>query len=203
MVYSPELVTAQEELLQANGIKESQPELFNAAKEKLRNWKIGENTINKIITTGKPIQRFPISADVSGIVTAKKVELGDYVDRGMSLYEITDLSAVWVMFDIYESDMPWVKVGQKVTYTIQSLPGKTFEGKISFIDPFINPQTRVSLHRVGNRSRGDTPHTHRSWRASDSLGETSARTPAKSPQRCWRNCANMSSWATRSAAPVG
>ena len=148
MVYSPELVTAQEELLQANGIKESQPELFHAAKEKLRNWKIGENTINKIITTGKPIQRFPITADVSGIVTAKKVELGDYVDRGMSLYEITDLSAVWVMFDIYESDMPWVKVGQKVTYTIQSLPGKTFEGKISFIDPFINPQTRVASARV-------------------------------------------------------
>ena len=155
MVYSPELVTAQEELLQANGIKESQPELFNAAKEKLRNWKIGENTINKIITTGKPIQRFPISADVSGIVTAKKVELGDYVDRGMSLYEITDLSAVWVMFDIYESDMPWVKVGQKITYTIQSLPGETFEGKISFIDPFINPQTRVASARVEVNNRGN------------------------------------------------
>ncbi|MDH5414192.1 MAG: efflux RND transporter periplasmic adaptor subunit [Flavobacteriaceae bacterium] len=156
MVYSPELVTAQEELLQANGIKESQPELFNAAKEKLRNWKIGENTINKIITTGKPIQRFPISADVSGIVTAKKVELGDYVDRGMSLYEITDLSAVWVMFDIYESDMPWVKVGQKVTYTIQSFPGKTFEGKISFIDPFINPLTRVASARVEVKNTGNT-----------------------------------------------
>ena len=156
MVYSPELVTAQEELLQANGIKESQPELFHAAKEKLRNWKIGENTINKIITTGKPIQRFPITADVSGIVTAKKVELGDYVDRGMSLYEITDLSAVWVMFDIYESDMPWVKVGQKVTYTIQSLPGKTFEGKISFIDPFINPQTRVASARVEVKNTGNS-----------------------------------------------
>ncbi|MBT8385202.1 MAG: efflux RND transporter periplasmic adaptor subunit, partial [Bacteroidia bacterium] len=156
MVYSPELVTAQEELLQANGIKESQPELFHAAKEKLRNWKIGENTINKIITTGKPIQRFPISADVSGIVTAKQVELGDYVDRGMSLYEITDLSAVWVMFDIYESDMPWVKVGQKVTYTIQSLPGKTFEGKISFIDPFINPQTRVASARVEVKNSGNS-----------------------------------------------
>lgn len=156
MVYSPELVTAQEELLQANGIKESQPELFHAAKEKLRNWKIGENTINKIITTGKPIQRFPITADVSGIVTAKKVELGDYVDRGMSLYEITDLSAVWVMFDIYESDMPWVKVGQKVTYTIQSLPGKTFEGKISFIDPFINPQTRVASARVEVKNKGNS-----------------------------------------------
>ena len=148
MIYSPELVTAQEELLQANGIKESQPELFDAAKEKLRNWKIGESTIDKIIISGKPIQRFPISADVSGIVTAKKVELGDYVDRGMTLYEITDLSALWVLLDVYESEIPWVKVGQKVSYKIQSLPGETFEGNITFIDPFINPQTRVASARV-------------------------------------------------------
>ena len=155
MIYSPELVTAQEELLQANGIKESQPELFDAAKEKLRNWKIDESTINKIIISGKPIQRFPISADVSGIVTAKKVELGDYVDRGMTLYEITDLSAVWVLLDVYESEMPWVKVGQKVNYKIQSLPGETFEGNITFIDPFINPQTRVASARVEVKNSGN------------------------------------------------
>jgi len=155
MIYSPELVTAQEELLQANGIKESQPELFDAAKEKLRNWKIDESTINKIIISEKPIQRFPISADVSGIVTAKKVELGDYVDRGMTLYEITDLSAVWVLLDVYESEMPWVKVGQKVNYKIQSLPGETFEGNITFIDPFINPQTRVASARVEVKNSGN------------------------------------------------
>jgi len=155
MVYSPELVTAQDELLQASVIKKTQPELFDAARQKLRNWKISESTINKIITSGKPIQRFPISADVSGIVTAKKVELGDYVDRGMTLYEITDLSAVWVLFDVYESDMPWVKVGQKINYKIQSLPGETFEGKITFIDPFINPQTRVASARVEVKNSGN------------------------------------------------
>lgn len=147
-VYSPDLLTAQEELLQANSIKNSQPELFDAAKQKLLNWRIGETTINKIISTGKLIQQFPITADVSGIVTAKKVELGDYVDRGTSIYEIADLSSLWVLFDVYESDMTWIKVGDKVTYTIQSLPGETFEGKISFIDPFINPQTRVATARI-------------------------------------------------------
>ena len=155
MVYSPELVTAQEELLQASRIKESQPELFDAAKQKLRNWKIGDNTINKILSSGKPIQRFPISADVSGTVTAKKVELGDYVERGKPLYEITDLSAVWVLFDVYESDMHWVKVGNKVSYNIQSLPGETFEGKVSFIDPLINPQTRVASARVEVKNTGN------------------------------------------------
>lgn len=148
MVYSPELVTAQEELLQAYSIRNSQPELFDAAKQKLRNWKIGDKSINKIISSGKPIQQFPISADVSGIVTAKKVALGDYVERGMPLYEIADLSSVWVLFDVYESDIPWVKVSDKVIYTIQSLPGETFEGSISFLDPMINPETRVATARI-------------------------------------------------------
>ena len=148
MVYSPELVTAQEELLQAFAIKNSQPELFEAAKQKLKNWKIGESTINKIISSGKTIQQFPITADVSGIVTAKKVDLGDYITRGMPIYEITDLSSLWVLFDVYESDMTWVKVGDKISYTVASIPGKTFDGTISFVDPLINSETRVATARV-------------------------------------------------------
>jgi Cu(I)/Ag(I) efflux system membrane fusion protein len=148
MIYSPDLVTAQEELLQANTIKNAQPELFEAAKQKLSNWKIGDGTINKILGSGAVIQRFPISADVSGIVMNKKVEVGDYVERGMPLYEIADLSSVWVLFDIYETDMPWVKIGDRVSYTMQSFPGETFEGKISFIDPIIDPKTRVASARV-------------------------------------------------------
>ena len=147
-IYSPDLVTAQEELLQSYAIKNSQPELFDAAKQKLKNWKISEKTINTIISTGKTIQQFPITADVSGIITAKKVELGDYVNRGMPIYEIADLSSLWVLFDVYESDMAWVKGGDKVSYTVQSIPGKTFEGTISFIDPIINAQTRVATARI-------------------------------------------------------
>ncbi len=148
MIYSPDLVTAQEELLQANAIKNAQPDLFTAAKQKLSNWKIGDATINKILGSGTVIQRFPITADVSGIVLSKKVEVGDYVERGMPLYEIADLSSVWVLFDIYETDMPWVKIGDRVTYTVQSIPGENFEGKIQFIDPIINPETRVASARV-------------------------------------------------------
>ena len=148
MVYSPEMVTAQEELLQAYRMREAQPDLFSAAKQKLSNLKIGSGTINKIISTNKPIQQFPITADVSGIITAKKVDLGDYVGQGMPIYEIADLSSLWVLFDVYETDMPWVKVGNKINYTIQSLPGESFEGVVTFIDPLINPQTRVASARV-------------------------------------------------------
>jgi Cu(I)/Ag(I) efflux system membrane fusion protein len=147
-VYSPELVTAQEELLQAASIKESQPELFEAAQEKLRNWKIGQAQINQILANKKPIQRFSIRADVNGVVTKKMVDLGDYVERGMPIYEISDLSKVWVLFDLYETELAWIKVGSEIEYTVNSLPGETFKGKISFIDPLINSQTRVASARV-------------------------------------------------------
>ncbi|MFD0834809.1 efflux RND transporter periplasmic adaptor subunit [Mariniflexile aquimaris] len=177
MVYSPELVTAQEELLQANRIKEAQPELFEAAKQKLGNWKIGSATINKILSSNKPIQQFPITADVSGIITAKKVDLGDYVGQGMPIYEIADLSSLWVLFDVYESDMPWVKVGNKISYTIQSLPGETFEGVVTFIDPLINPQTRVASARVEvkNSENKLKPEMFASGIVNNSLATTSLK----------------------------
>ncbi|HSP82891.1 MAG TPA: efflux RND transporter periplasmic adaptor subunit, partial [Gillisia sp.] len=147
-VYSPELVTAQEELLQAAAIKASQPELFEAAKTKLRNWKIGDAQIEQILAGGKAIQRFSIRADVNGIVTEKMVDLGDYVERGMPIYEISDLSKVWVLFDLYEGQLAWVKEGSKVEFTINSFPGETFEGTISFVDPLLDAQTRVATARV-------------------------------------------------------
>ena len=147
-VYSPELVTAQEELLQAAAIRTSQPELFEAAKTKLRNWKIGDAQIEQILSGGKAIQRFSIRADVNGIVTEKMVDLGDYVERGMPIYEISDLTKVWVLFDLYEGQLAAVKEGNNVSFTINSFPGESFEGKISFVDPILNAQTRVSTARV-------------------------------------------------------
>ncbi|NJY63699.1 efflux RND transporter periplasmic adaptor subunit [Salinimicrobium sp. CDJ15-81-2] len=148
VVYSPELITAQEELLQAYAIRSSQPELFEAATQKLRNWRIGENQINKILESGKATDRFTITADVGGIVTEKLVELGDYVERGMPLYQIADLSKMWVLFDLYERTIGLVDKGDKVEFTVASIPGETFEGTIDFIDPLLNQQTRVATARV-------------------------------------------------------
>ncbi len=147
-IYSSDLVTAQEELFQANKIKDSQPALFNAAKEKLKNWKLSDREIANILKSGKPNSNFPIHADRSGIVSSKKVSLGDYIKQGEVLYEIADLSSLWVLFDVYEADMQWVKVGDEIEYTIQSLPGEKFKGKINFIDPIINAKTRVAKARV-------------------------------------------------------
>ncbi|HNP19767.1 MAG TPA: efflux RND transporter periplasmic adaptor subunit [Fulvivirga sp.] len=147
-LYSPELVTAQEELFEARKIKDVQPELFKSAQEKLRNWKLSENQIREISNSDKPKEQFPIVADVSGIIIDKKVNLGDYINKGTPLFEIADLSKVWVLFDVYESDMRWIKKGDVVNFTLQSLPGEEFKGKITFLDPVIDPVTRVAKARV-------------------------------------------------------
>ncbi len=153
-VYSPDLVTAQEELFEAEKIKDSQPQLFNAAKEKLKNWKLTESQIEQILQSGQTEEEFNIQADVSGYVINRKVNVGDYISRGQSIYEIVDLSRVWVLFDVYEQDIPWIKKGDKVTFSIQSLPGETFEGTISFLDPVIDAKTRVAKARIDMANSG-------------------------------------------------
>lgn len=151
-VYSPELVTTQEELFEAYKIRETQPELYRAARQKLMNWKLTEKQIDGIIQRGKPNEQFPIASDISGVVTKKSINLGDHVKQGSVLFEIADLSKLWILFDVYESEMSWVKVGDKVTYTLQSIPGQSFSGKIDFIDPVINPKTRVAKARISVRN---------------------------------------------------
>jgi Cu(I)/Ag(I) efflux system membrane fusion protein len=153
-IYSPELVTAQEELFLAKKISETQPQLYIAAKEKLKNWKLTDAQIESIIQSGETREEFPVMADITGYVIKKMVNLGDYIDRGEPIYEIANLSKVWVLFDVYESDMPWIKRGDKVSFTVASLPGEEFEGKITFIDPIIDPQTRVAQARVEVKNRG-------------------------------------------------
>ncbi|MFZ1806947.1 MAG: efflux RND transporter periplasmic adaptor subunit [Cyclobacteriaceae bacterium] len=147
-IYSPELVTAQQELLEANKIKDVQPELFEAAKVKLKNWKLMDNQIEQILKEGKVITEFPMHANFSGVVISKNINVGDHVMQGQAIYEVVDLSHVWVLFDVYESDMQWIKKGSDIEFTIQSLPGEKFSKKISFIDPILNPATRVATARV-------------------------------------------------------
>ncbi|MHB9140970.1 MAG: efflux RND transporter periplasmic adaptor subunit [Paludibacter sp.] len=153
-IYSPSLVTAQEELLQAKQLNPAQPALIDAAREKLRQWKLTNKQIAAIEQSGKTQTVFDVIADVSGVVLTKRVNQGDYVQEGQPLYEVADLSYVWVLFDAYESDLPWIKVGNTVSFSLESLPGEKFTGKVSFIDPVINPSTRVALVRVDASNPG-------------------------------------------------
>lgn len=153
-VYSPELVTAQQELFEAQKIKETQPQLFIAAKEKLKNWKLTDAQIDQILQSGQAGETFDIRADVSGYVIKKMVDPGNYVRTGEAIYQIADLSEVWVLLDVYESDMSWIKKGDKVEFTVASLPGESFHGTISFLDPVIDPKTRVAKARVATSNPG-------------------------------------------------
>lgn len=148
LVYAPDLITAQEELFQARKVRQSQPALFRAALDKLRNWKLTESQVQRILAAEEPIEHFPIVAQESGYVLSKLVHKGDYLQKGEKLYELVDLSRVWVMFDIYESDLPWVEVGDQVSFTVNALPGEQFRGRINYLDPVIDPQTRVAKARV-------------------------------------------------------
>jgi membrane fusion protein, copper/silver efflux system len=153
-VYSPTLVTAQQELFEAQKIMDSQPELFQAAQKKLLNWKLTITQIDQILANGTPIETLPIISERSGYVTEKMVNQGDYIKQGAVLYKITDLSMVWILFDVYESDLQWMKKGDEISFTISSLPSETFNGKISYIDPIIDPKSRVAKVRLEmNNSR--------------------------------------------------
>ena len=152
-IYSPELVTAQKELLEAASTKETYPELYTAAREKLRLWKLNENQIDEIEKTGKVRDQFDVLADKGGIVTQRNIAVGDYVGTGSVLFDVVDLSRVWIMIDAYESDLPFVKIGDEVSFTAAGIPGQTFTAKVTYIDPVINPNTRAASVRAEANNR--------------------------------------------------
>lgn len=154
-IYSPELITAQEELLQAVKTKAQFPELYKAARAKLSNWKLSDTEIDRIENSGKIQKNLDIRAHHSGVVLQRLVTEGDHVNRGDILFELANLNQLWVLFDAYENDLAHLKNGTKIRFKAQALPQTTFETQISFIDPVIDPKTRVAKVRAEvNNSSG-------------------------------------------------
>lgn len=147
-IYSPELITAQKELLEALRFAGTQMDLAEASRNKLRNWKIPEETIRQVQQSGEIISNFTIYADRAGIVMDKRVSVGDYVRPGEALFTLADLSRLWVLFDAYEEDLANIRVGDRVRFTTPSLPGRSFPATISFIDPVLDGRTRVAAARA-------------------------------------------------------
>jgi len=143
-IYSPELVTAQRELFEALKFQETNPGYFKAARNKLRLWDLTEKQIDEIVSSGNVKFYFDVLSPLTGTVTTRMVSLGDYVKEGTSLFEIIDLSHVWIMFDAYENDIPWIKLKDKIKFKIKSIPNKVFESTVTFIDPVLNPKSRVA-----------------------------------------------------------
>ena len=154
-IYSPELYAAQQELITAASLKESQPALYKAVRNKLKLWKLSENQINKIEETGKVKENFPVYATFSGTVTEKLVEQGDYIKQGQPILKIANLNTVWGNFDVYENQINRFKKGQEVMITTNAYPNKEFKGKVDFIDPVLNTKTRTVTLRVVLSNKDD------------------------------------------------
>ena len=158
-IYSPELITAQQELLQALTLEDQNPGLLAAAKQKLANWKLTEAQIQTLVDRGRVQETLDIYADASGVVTVRKVAVGDYVKQGEVLFDLVNLNRVWVLFDAYEEDLAQIKVGDQIRFTTTSLPGQSFTTRVTFIDPMIQAETRVATVRgeVANTNRNLKP----------------------------------------------
>ena len=147
-IYSPNLVTAQQELITAATLKESQPALYKAVRNKLKLWKLSESQIDNIESTGKVSENFPLYATVSGTVAMVMAAEGDYLKQGQPILKVSNLNSVWAEFDAYENQISQFKKGQKIKVTTSAYPNKEFDAVISFIDPVLNSSTRTVTVRT-------------------------------------------------------
>ena len=158
-IYSPELVSTQEEYLLALRARESWekspfPEisgsgdmLLESTRRRLEFWDISENQIKALEKTGKIQRALTLHSPLSGIVLEKWVNQGTYVEAGAQLFRIANLSTVWVVADIYEYELPLIRLGQQAEVTLSSRTGGVFRGKAVFIYPTLDPRTRTARVR--------------------------------------------------------
>jgi membrane fusion protein, copper/silver efflux system len=165
-LYSPDLVAAQQEYILAirsreqlksspfPSISQSGEGLVASARERLKLLGIRGSQIAKLKKSGRPDIRLAIYSPFSGIVIEKMVQQGQYVNTGEVLFNIADLSSVWVEVELYENEFPNIHIGQQVEIRSQSFPESTFTGRIAFIYPFLDPKTRTLKARVEMRNPG-------------------------------------------------
>ena len=158
-IYSPELLSAQEEYLlalktrgalSATGAARNNDgqDLVAAAKRKLALWDIPASEVTKLESTGQSQKTLTLFSPVSGVVTRKDVVEGMKLDAGAMPYEIVDLSAVWVLADVYESELRFVTERMEATLKLSAFPNREFKGQVMFIDPLMNPETRTVKLRL-------------------------------------------------------
>ena len=147
-IYAPNLVAAQQELITTASLKQSQPSLYQAVRNKLKLWKLSESQINSIEESGEVRENFPIFATVSGTVSEKMASEGDYVKQGQPIVKVSNLNLVWAEFDAYENQISEFREGQKIKVTTNAYPNKVFDATVSFIDPVLNSQTRTVTVRA-------------------------------------------------------
>jgi Cu(I)/Ag(I) efflux system membrane fusion protein len=150
-IYSPELVTSQEEYLIAfrvkNDLTKNQSTLLESARRRLKLWDITDDQIKALEESGQPKKALTLHSPFSGYVLEKVAYKGMNVMPGMALYKLADLSVVWLYADIYEYELPFIRLGQQATIQLSYLPGEVFTGKAIYIYPYLDPNTRTAKVR--------------------------------------------------------
>ena len=164
-IYSPEIVTAQEEYLVALRqvrelgdspypiLKNNARQLVAAAKKRLLYWDLEQSQVAEIGKTGKVRKAITVFSPADGVVTKKAVLAGQFIKAGMNQYEIADLSSVWVDVEVYEYELPYVRRDMEVEMELSYLAGKTFTGRVLFIYPYLDPKTRTARLRLAFDNR--------------------------------------------------
>ena len=158
-VYSPDLITAQQEyLIASRGLKSlkdapgdvqtSMRDLMDSALMRLRNWEISSEEIQRLQQEGTPRQFLTLRSRANGVVIEKPSIEGKRFMAGDALYQIADLSSIWLIADVFEQDLSLVHPGQTVKIKVDAYPDKSFQGKITFIYPTVTPETRTAKVRV-------------------------------------------------------
>jgi len=159
-IYSPELVSTQEEFLLAARYRDMTSEspfpdvseggsaLFDATRRRLELWDIPERDVDRLLETGEVRKSLTLYAPSSGVVTHMMVRKGMEVSPNANLYTIADLSRVWLYADVYEYELPWIKTGQKGSVELSYLPGQSFQGTVTYVYPFLDPKTRTARVRL-------------------------------------------------------
>ncbi len=167
-VYSPDLFTAQAELIQASRefertrksgnalVKKIAARTLDAAREKLRLLGIGKKQLQTMEQQQKPADHITLTAPLSGIVIEKHVNEGMYVKTGKPIYTLADLTKVWVILEVYETDLQAVSMGQKVGFTVEAYPGTEFQGKVVYIDPLVDEKNRTVRVRLNANNKKGT-----------------------------------------------
>ena len=158
-VYSPDLISAQQEYLIARRgvqtlaggsgeVQASMQRLVDSALERLRNWDISETELQQLIQNGKTTQNLTLRSPANGVVLEKTAIQGKRFMAGEMLYQVADLSQVWLLAEVFEQDLGLVRTGQSVTIRIDAYPEKLFTGKVTFIYPTVTAETRTAKVRI-------------------------------------------------------
>jgi Cu(I)/Ag(I) efflux system membrane fusion protein len=145
-VYAPELVNAQEEYIQALRTKNKM--LIEASSERLQALGVSRSLVQKLKQTKRARQYVPVYAKQDGIVAKLNVREGMFVEPMLEVMSLADLSRVWLLAEVFESQSDWVKLGQSAEVRLSYLPGREWEGKVEYIYPSLNPKTRTLKVRL-------------------------------------------------------